>query len=145
MEKRNLLSSSITVSKLKFLIYFCAIGYLVILLVVMYLLRSVALSALDVSIKAADSADSAEVIYNQFKLNWTILITSVVIFGGSTIALIIQFANKTLGPLVPIQKQLEQYVSGNFTPRITLRKTDLDNYKEIANHLNQLGEKLSSQ
>ena len=76
-----------------------------------------------------------------------LVITTVVVIGIASVIVIfglvliaVTMSHKIFGPLIPIEKLIEQLRMGNYTARGALRKGD--HMTELMENLNQLGRKL---
>lgn len=66
----------------------------------------------------------------------------MLVIGILTLMLWLVYSHRIFGPMVPIRRQVEALKSGNYDFKINLRKND--EFKELANELNQLADLLKA-
>jgi signal transduction histidine kinase len=73
-----------------------------------------------------------------------LLIASVgiVLLAGISLVTWLMYSHRIFGPVVPIRRQLLNLREGNYGGKVTLRR--YDEFKEIAEDLNQLSSKLGA-
>lgn len=65
------------------------------------------------------------------------------VLGIVCVGLWLYYSHRIFGPAVPLQRQIQDLINGNYEARVKLRAGD--EFKELASSLNELAEKLQSQ
>ncbi|MGE0631319.1 MAG: HAMP domain-containing protein [Pseudobdellovibrionaceae bacterium] len=95
------------------------------------------------SVVAESGSPEVMALLNQLQ-NQLLITVSFAMLASGVIGIVVwlKASHRILGPMVPIQRQLERFAQGDYSQKVTLRKND--EFQDLASSLNQLGTILQS-